>query len=166
MIAKTTGRSGSTRAWIPSGGSGILEANSPEPENNADRKLLCGNVAYEVDAAPGRSFIATASHAGRPTAQPSRRSANVPRERFAGPRARGLLRGFEILARQTRYFCTQCGSHIVAERAGTGMMLLRIGLPGYGDHGSARMHTGRSEAASWYDRNATAGMAEDPRRKN
>ena len=52
---------------------------------------------------------------------------NVLRDRFRWVRGEGLLKGFESSPGKTRYFCSQCGSHIVAARAGKDTILLRMG---------------------------------------
>ena len=88
---------------------------------------LCGSVAYEVDADPGPIV-----HCHCRTCRKTHGSAfstvtNVPRDRFRWIRGEGLLKGFESSPGKTRYFCTQCGSHIVAAREGKDTILLRMG---------------------------------------
>jgi len=75
---------------------------------------LCGRVAYEADAAPGMIV-----HCHCQTCRKTHGSAfstvtNVPRDRFRWTRGEELLRGFKSSPGKTRYFCSQCGSHIVA----------------------------------------------------
>ena len=62
-----------------------------------------------------------------------------------------LLRAFESSPGKKRYFCTQCGSHIVAERAGTGNILLRMGCLDTPITDRPVAHIWRSDAASWFD---------------
>jgi hypothetical protein len=97
---------------------------------------LCGNVAYEVTAEPGPIV-----HCHCVTCRKAHGSAfttvtNVPRDRFRWTRGEGLLRGYESSPGKTRYFCTQCGSQIVAEREGKGHPAAD-GLPRHRDNRSA-----------------------------
>ena len=88
---------------------------------------LCGRVAYEVDASPGPIV-----HCHCVTCRKTHGSAfstvtNVPRNRFRWTKGEDLLKGFESAPGKTRYFCSQCGSHIVAAREGMDTVLLRMG---------------------------------------
>jgi hypothetical protein len=76
---------------------------------------------------------------------------NVPRERFRWTKGEHLLKGFESSPGKQRYFCTQCGSHIAAERAGTGTILLRMGCLDSTIAERPKVHIWRSDAANWYD---------------
>jgi hypothetical protein len=66
-------------------------------------------------------------------------------------RGENLLRGFESSPGKQRYFCTQCGSHIVAERAGTGNILLRMGCLDTPITNRPVAHIWRSDCATWFD---------------
>ena len=112
---------------------------------------LCGSVAYEADADP-----APIVHCHCRTCRKTHGSAfstvtNVPRDRFRRTRGEGLLKGFESSPGKTRYFCTQCGSHIVAAREGKDTMLLRMGCLDTPIPERPKMHIWRSDAASWFD---------------
>jgi hypothetical protein len=112
---------------------------------------LCGSVAYEVDADPG-PFV----HCHCRTCRKTHGSAfstvtNVPRDRFRWIRGEGLLRGFESSPSKTRYFCTQCGSHIVAAREGKDTILLRMGCLDAPIAERPKVHIWRSDGASWFD---------------
>jgi len=112
---------------------------------------LCGGVAYEVDAGPG-----PIAHCHCKTCRKAHGSAfstvtNVPREKFHWTRGESLLKGFESSPGKTRYFCSHCGSQIVAERPGTGTILLRIGCLDTPIAERPRVHIWRSEAAPWFD---------------
>ena len=50
-----------------------------------------------------------------------------------------------------RYFCSTCGSHIVAERGGTGKVLLADGCLDTPITDQPKMHIWRSDGASWFD---------------
>lgn len=114
---------------------------------------LCGSVAYEADAEP-----ASIVHCHCVTCRKTHGSAfstvtRVPSDRFRWTKGESLLKGFESSPGKTRYFCSQCGSHIVATRAGTDLVMLRMGCLDTEIADRPRMHIWRSEAACWYDPN-------------
>ena len=88
---------------------------------------LCGSVAYEVDGAPGPIVHCHCRTCRKAHGSVFSTVTNVPRDRFRWTRGENLLKGFESSPGKIRYFCSQCGSQIVAERAGTGTILLRMG---------------------------------------
>ena len=112
---------------------------------------MCGGVGYEVDAEPG--FIVHCHCATCRKAHGSVFSTvtSVPRDRFRWTRGENLLKGFESSPGKTRYFCTQCGSHVVADRAGSGSILLRMGCLDTPITERPKAHIWRSDAASWFD---------------
>jgi hypothetical protein len=112
---------------------------------------LCGDVAYEVDAEPGPIVHCHCSTCRKTHGSAFSTVTGVPRDRFRWTKGENLLSGFESSAGKTRYFCRQCGSHIVAERAGTGTMLLRMGCLDTAIAGRPKVHIWRSDAASWFD---------------
>lgn len=112
---------------------------------------LCGNVTYEVDAEPG-----TIVHCHCQTCRKTHGSAfstvtTVPRERFRWTKGENLLRSFESSPGKQRYFCSNCGSHIMAERGGTGKVLLRMGCLDTPITDKPKLHIWRSDGASWFD---------------
>src|SRR5947207_8796265 len=112
---------------------------------------LCGSVAYEVDADPGPIVHCHCATCRKTHGSAFSTVTNVPRDRFRWTRGEDLLRGFESSPGKTRYFCTQCGSHIVAERASTGTILLRMGCLDTPITNRFKVHIWRSDAAPWYD---------------
>ena len=112
---------------------------------------LCGSVAYEVDAE-----ASTIVHCHCQTCRMTHGTAfstvtNVPRDRFRWTKGENLLRSFESSPGKQRYFCSNCGSHIVAERSGTGKVLLRMGCLDTPITNRPKMHIWRSDGASWFD---------------
>jgi len=112
---------------------------------------LCGRVAYEVDAEPGPIVHCHCITCRKTHGSAFSTVSRVPRGRFRWTRGESLLRGFESSPGKTRYFCSHCGSHIVAERAGTDTILLRMGCLDSAIADRPKMHIWRSDAASWYD---------------
>jgi hypothetical protein len=112
---------------------------------------LCGSVAYEVDAEPGAIVHCHCATCRKTHGSAFSTVTNVPRNRFRWIRGENLLQGFESSPGKTRYFCRQCGSHIVAERAGTGAILLRMGCLDTPITARPKVHIWRSDGASWFD---------------
>ena len=54
---------------------------------------------------------------------------------------------------KVRYFCSQCGSHIIAAREGKNSILLRMGCLDTPIAERPQMHIWRSDAAPWFDPN-------------
>jgi hypothetical protein len=127
---------------------------------------LCGSVAYEVDAPAGPII-----HCHCQTCRKTHGSAfssltNVPREHFRFIKGEELLRAFESSPGKLRRFCTQCGSHIVAERVNRPTVLLRLGCLDTPIDDKPRAHIWRSDAASWYDpKLELPEFAESPQKK-
>jgi hypothetical protein len=112
---------------------------------------LCGSVAYEVDAEPG-----TIVHCHCRTCRKTHGAAfstvtTVPRDRFRWTSGEDRLGSFESSPGKRRFFCSNCGSHIVAERDGTGKVLLRMGCLDTPITDRPKLHIWRSEGASWFD---------------
>ena len=97
---------------------------------------MCKSVAYEVDAEPGAIVHCHCATCRKAHGSAFSTVTSVPRDRFRWTRGESLLRGFESSPGKQRYFCTQCGSQIVAERAGTKR---------------AAAHIWRSDCATWFD---------------
>lgn len=76
---------------------------------------------------------------------------NVPRDRFRWTRGEDLLKGFESSPGKTRYFCSRCGSHIVAARESKDTVLLRMGCLDTAITERPTVHIWRSDAAVRYD---------------
>ena len=76
---------------------------------------LCGSVAYEVDAGPGPIVHCHCATCRKAHGSAFSTVTNVPHDRFRWTRGESLIRGFESSPGKKRYFCTRCGSHIVAD---------------------------------------------------
>jgi hypothetical protein len=114
---------------------------------------LCGSVAYEVDGAPGPIVHCHCRTCRKAHGSVFSTVTNVARDRFRWTRGENLLKGFESSPGKIRYFCSQCGSQIVAERAGTGTILLRMGCLDTEITERPKLHIWRSDGALWFDPN-------------
>ncbi len=112
---------------------------------------LCGKVAYEADTDPQPM-----AHCHCQTCRKTHGSAfssvmAVPRESFRLVRGEDLLRAFESSPGKFRRFCSACGSHIMAERTGEPVVLLRLGCLDTKIDEEPKVHIWRSDGATWYD---------------
>ena len=112
---------------------------------------LCGSVAYEVDAPLGPIIFCHCQTCRKTHASAFSSLSPVPREKFRWVRGEAMLNQFESSPGKFRHFCTKCGSHIVAERTGQPIVLLRMGCLDTPVTQQPKMHIWRSDAASWYD---------------
>jgi hypothetical protein len=87
---------------------------------------LCGDVAYEIDGLDmpiGHCHCETCRKAH---AAPFTTTAGVKRDRFRWVRGEEKLTSFESSPGKLRRFCSTCGSHLIAERAGQAHVILRV----------------------------------------
>jgi hypothetical protein len=112
---------------------------------------LCGRVAYEADA-----VVDAIAHCHCQTCRKAHGAAmssiaSVPRESFRWIRGQAVLKSFESSPGKQRWFCGECGSHIIAERTGRATVILRLGCLDTPIEAGRQWHIWRSDAASWYD---------------
>jgi hypothetical protein len=112
---------------------------------------LCGQVAYEVDAALGPIVHCHCETCRKTHGSAFSSLSNVPRDRFRWTKGREILSSFESSPGKVRHFCSKCGSHIVAERTARDTVLLRLGCLDSTVPERAAIHIWRSDGASWYD---------------
>ena len=112
---------------------------------------LCGRVAYEAEAEIG-ALIHCHCHTCRKAHGAAFSSiASVPRERFRWVRGEGRLKAYESSPGKRRWFCGDCGSQILAERAGHAHVMLRLGCLDTPIEVERQWHIWRSDAAGWFD---------------
>jgi hypothetical protein len=112
---------------------------------------LCKSVAYEVDAEPGPIVHCQCDTCRKTHGSAFSTVSSVPRDRFRWVKGESLLKGFKSSPGKTRYFCSQCGSHIVAERANSRGILLRMGCLDTPITQRPVAHIWRSDCATWFD---------------
>lgn len=87
---------------------------------------LCGSVEYEIT-----QFDSAIEHCASRTCRKAHAAAfntaaSVRHEHFRWLKGQGLLQGFESSPGKMRRFCSKCGTHLVAERAGRDYLILRV----------------------------------------
>jgi hypothetical protein len=112
---------------------------------------LCGRVAYEADAAVDRLIHCHCQTCRKAHGAAMSSITAVPRECFRWIRGEAGLKSFESSPGKLRWFCAECGSHIMAERVGHATVMLRLGCLDTPIEVERQWHIWRSDAASWYD---------------
>jgi hypothetical protein len=112
---------------------------------------LCGSVRYEVDAELSPIIHCHCETCRRTHGSAFSSVAAVPREKFRWTEGEEMLSAFESSPGKFRRFCSNCGSHLFAERVGHPHVMLRLGCLDTKVQPRAVGHIWRSGAASWYD---------------
>lgn len=87
---------------------------------------LCGSIVYEIlqlDSSIGHCSCRTCQKAH---AAAFNTAAAVKFEHFKWLQGEPLLKSFESSPGKLRYFCSNCGTHLVAHRAGRDCFILRV----------------------------------------
>lgn len=87
---------------------------------------LCGQVVYQVD-----QLDTPIQHCACQTCRKAHSAAfntasGVKREHFRWLSGQSLLKGYESSSGKIRYFCSHCGSQLVADKVGSPYLVLRV----------------------------------------
>ncbi|PMR79953.1 GFA family protein [Halomonas urumqiensis] len=87
---------------------------------------LCGAIEYEVSTLDMPITFCHCQRCRKAHAAPFAPTAGVMRENFRWLKGEDTLSSFESSPGKARYFCSVCGSQLVAERAGQPHIILRV----------------------------------------
>lgn len=87
---------------------------------------LCGAVEYEVDQLDMPIIHCHCRTCRKAHAAPYASTAGVMREHFRWLKGEDMLKAFESSPGKLRYFCSNCGSHVVAERPAQPHVIVRV----------------------------------------
>ncbi|SIT05014.1 GFA family protein [Neptunomonas antarctica] len=87
---------------------------------------LCGAIEYAADSLDMPIIHCHCSTCQKAHAAPFAATAGVMREHFRWLKGESLLSSFESSAGKQRYFCSVCGTHLVAERENQPHVILRV----------------------------------------
>jgi hypothetical protein len=87
---------------------------------------LCGAVEYEIVQLDSPIAHCACHTCRKAHAAAFTMTAAVSREHFQWRKGEDKLKSYESSAGKHRYFCANCGSHIVAERTGQPNLILRV----------------------------------------
>ena len=112
---------------------------------------LCQSIRYEVDGELGDFGYCHCRSCRKASGSAHAANSPVERAKFRLLSGADTLREYESSPGKFRAFCSQCGSHIVAEREGKGTILLRMGCLDTPTTQRPKVHIWRSEGASWFN---------------
>lgn len=112
---------------------------------------LCGAIAYEIDA-PAERIVHCHCQTCR-KAQSAAFSSNtfIPREHFRWIHGQELLSFYESSPGKSRYFCSVCGSHLVAMRENQPHVIVRVATLDEDPNVSEFAHIWTSHDLPWLD---------------
>lgn len=87
---------------------------------------LCGTVQYEVDSIDMPMAHCNCQTCRKAHAAAFNTTAGVLREHFRWTSGEAALTAFESSPGKQRYFCSRCGSHLMAEREDKPHVVLRM----------------------------------------
>lgn len=87
---------------------------------------LCNAIAYEVDRLDGPIEHCSCRTCRKAHAAAFNSAAPVRHDHFRWLRGADLLKGIASSPQKTRYFCTGCGTHLVAQLSGRDFFLVRV----------------------------------------
>ncbi len=87
---------------------------------------LCGAIEYEVVSLETPIIFCHCRTCRKAHAAPFSPSAGVMRDNFRWLQGEEKLSCFESSPGKVRYFCSVCGTHLLAERSGQSHVILRV----------------------------------------
>jgi ADP-ribosyl-[dinitrogen reductase] hydrolase len=111
----------------------------------------CGAVEYEI-----RQLDSPIGHCSCHTCRKSHAaafntSAGVKHENFRWVRGRDQLKAFESSPGKSRYFCSNCGSHLIAQRMGQDQVILRVATLDDDPEQKPAFQIWKSHAVAWLE---------------
>jgi hypothetical protein len=117
---------------------------------------LCGAVVYEIDRLNRPILHCHCTTCRKAHAAAFTSTAGVKREHFRWLRGEEKLSSFESSPGKRRYFCSVCGSHLVASRETQAhVVVLRVATLDEDPHAGSRAHIWISHDASWLEYDET-----------
>jgi hypothetical protein len=112
---------------------------------------LCGAVQYQIDELAAGIVHCHCLKCRKAHGSAFSTTVRVLRDHFRWLTGQELLHHFESSPGKKRHFCSNCGSHLMAEWVNKPAVVVRLGC--LDDDPGARpvIHIWRSEAACWYD---------------
>lgn len=89
-------------------------------------RCLCGGIAYEVDRLDTPIQHCSCKTCRKAHAAAFNTAAGVLREHFRWLKGENMLKSFESSPGKLRYFCSNCGSQLVAERQRQPHVVVRV----------------------------------------
>ena len=110
---------------------------------------LCGKVAFAADALAGAIGHCHCRTCQKAHASSFSTTARVMRDQFRWVRGEELLSHFESSPGKRRYFCSNCGTHLIAEWTDRPNVILRMGAVDTDPGEAPAGHIWMSHALPW-----------------
>jgi ADP-ribosyl-[dinitrogen reductase] hydrolase len=110
---------------------------------------LCGAIEYEIDSIDMPVAHCHCRTCQKAHAAPFASTAGVMREHFRWLKGEDKLSAFESTPGKLRYFCSGCGSHLVAERENQPLVIVRIATLDENPDVTPQMHIWTSHDVPW-----------------
>jgi hypothetical protein len=88
---------------------------------------LCGGIAFEIERLDGPIGHCHCKTCRKAHGASFATTARVMREHFSWLRGEELIHSFESSPGKLRHFCSNCGTHLIAEWLGKHSIILRLG---------------------------------------
>ncbi len=121
------------------------------PNTSMKGSCLCGQIHYEIDQLAAGIVHCHCEKCRKAHGSAFSTTAPVLREHFRWTSGAELLRDFESSPGKKRHFCSNCGSHLMAEWIDKPRVIVRLGCLDDDPGARPKMHIWRSEGACWYD---------------
>ncbi|MGZ5601227.1 MAG: GFA family protein [Methylobacter sp.] len=112
---------------------------------------LCKAIEYEIDSIDMPVVHCHCRTCQKAHAAPFATSAGVMREHFRWLKGEEKLSSFESSPGKLRYFCSLCGSHLMAERANQSHVIVRAATLDEDTRVTPQMHIWTSHDAPWLE---------------
>lgn len=110
---------------------------------------LCGGVAYEVSQLDTPISHCSCHTCRKAHAAAFNTAAGVKHTHFRWVREQALLKSFESSKGKYRYFCSNCGTHLIAQRAGQAILTLRVATLDDAPQQTPEFHIFKSHEVTW-----------------
>lgn len=112
---------------------------------------LCGNIAYEVSQLDTPISHCSCKTCRKAHAAAFNTVAGVKHINFSWLRGQELLKSFESSQGKHRFFCSNCGTHLVAQRINQKHMVLRVATLDEAPQQIPEFHIFKSHEVSWLE---------------
>jgi ADP-ribosyl-[dinitrogen reductase] hydrolase len=112
---------------------------------------LCGEIEYEIDSIDTPIAHCHCRTCQKAHAAPFASTAGVMRKRFRRLKGEEKLSSFESSPGKLRYFCSVCGSHLVAERVSQAHVIIRVATLDEDPGSTPQMHIWTSYDVPWLE---------------
>jgi hypothetical protein len=112
---------------------------------------LCGTAVYEVDRLAGPIGHCHCKTCRKAHAAAFASTARVAREHFRWVSGQSTLGSYESTPGKLRHFCTQCGTHLMAEWSAQPQVILRVATLDEDPGDRPKVHIWSSHHVPWLD---------------